>query len=180
MSKCMPTFKFYDAVNKTAVIPLVSITQKSQDVQLELCHHHIEFNPDQMKNELENVANRSCFALTLWPPGKVKVNESGMVYKSMVPMSMANMTTNVAEKFVCKVCVQCPTSKFLPRMMAGQPAKQTRLTTYIIYMIPICLKKNWKFVKSQENSNQKNLHERWKVCSCNEIQCPEVRNCTKI
>ena len=43
----------------TAAIPifLIDLTQKkSQDVQLELLHHHIKFPPDQMKSVHENEA----------------------------------------------------------------------------------------------------------------------------
>ena len=42
--------KFLDAVCKTAVISLVSVTltkKKSQDLQLELLHHYIKFHPNQ-------------------------------------------------------------------------------------------------------------------------------------
>ena len=31
-----------------------------------------------MKSVRENETNKFCFALTLWPPGKVKVSESGI------------------------------------------------------------------------------------------------------
>ena len=55
-----------------------SYSEQSQDVQLELLHHHIKFHPDQMKSVRENEAKRFCFALTLWPSGKVKVSKSGI------------------------------------------------------------------------------------------------------
>ena len=43
---------FSDPVCKTAVISLVSLnlTQKSQNVQLELHHHNIKFQPDQIES----------------------------------------------------------------------------------------------------------------------------------
>ena len=50
MSECMSMLKFFDAVRKTAVIPLVSINFSqtySQDFQLDLLHYHIKFHPDQ-------------------------------------------------------------------------------------------------------------------------------------
>ena len=46
----MPTLKLFDAVCKTAVISFVLINL-TQDVQLELLYYHIEFHPDQMKDE---------------------------------------------------------------------------------------------------------------------------------
>ena len=39
---------------------------------------HIKFHPDQMKSVGENEAKSLYFALTLWPPGKVKVSEIGI------------------------------------------------------------------------------------------------------
>ena len=71
---------FFDAASKPAIIPLVStnLTQKySQDNQLELLHQQIKFYPDQLKNVGENDADRFCFVPIMWPPGKVKVSESG-------------------------------------------------------------------------------------------------------
>ena len=48
-----------------------------------------------MKSVGENEANRFCLVLTSWPPGKVKVSESGIKrQKSMVPISMAGMKKN--------------------------------------------------------------------------------------
>ena len=73
--------KFWHAVSKTAVFPLVSINliqKKSQGVQLELLQHYIKVHPDQMKSAGENEASRFSFALILWSPGKVKANETGI------------------------------------------------------------------------------------------------------
>ena len=67
-SECLPPF--FDAVSKTAVIPIVSKNsthKQSQDVLLELTHHHITFHPDQMRSVQENEENVFCFVLTLTP-----------------------------------------------------------------------------------------------------------------
>ena len=61
-----------------------------------LLRQNITFHHDQMKRVGENEANKFCFALTLWLPGKVKVSESGIKWhKLMVPISMAGMKISV-------------------------------------------------------------------------------------
>ena len=68
-SKCMPPFFFFffDAVSKTAAISLALVifySKPSQDVQLELLHHNISFNPDQVKSaeKMKTIGLSSC-----WP-----------------------------------------------------------------------------------------------------------------
>ena len=68
---------FLDTVNKTALVSINLSQKQSQDVQLELLNNHIKFHLDQIKSVAESEANRFCFPLALWPPGKVKVDESG-------------------------------------------------------------------------------------------------------
>ena len=70
----MQMLKGFDAACNTAVMSLVSINltwMLPQDFQIELLYH-IKFHHDHMKIVRENEANRFCFVLTLWPPGKVK------------------------------------------------------------------------------------------------------------
>ena len=55
---------FFNEVNKTAAISLISINliqMYPQDVQLELLHHNVKLHPDQMKNVQGNETN--SFAL---------------------------------------------------------------------------------------------------------------------
>ena len=49
-----------------ATINIFWCNQQSQDVKLELLHHYVKVDPDQIKSVDENEANRFCFALTLW------------------------------------------------------------------------------------------------------------------
>ena len=39
----------------------------------------IKFHPDQLKSVWENDTKRFCFVLTVWPPTKVRVNDSGII-----------------------------------------------------------------------------------------------------
>ena len=110
----MSTIKFLDTVSKPAAIFPVSLSlgQKvCQDLWLELLQYRIKFHPAQFKSVSENEANRFCFSLTLWPPSKINVSESSIKWqKSMVPISMAGVN-----KFGWKICMYCPTFKFLQR-----------------------------------------------------------------
>ena len=80
-----------------------------------------------MKSVQESEANRFCFVLTLQPPDKVKVSEGYQI----VEVSGAYKHGRYEKKTRLKVCVQCPTLKFLPCRVAGQSARQTRLITKI-------------------------------------------------
>ena len=56
----------FDAVSKTAVISLVSLTvtkKQYQNVQLQLRQRQIKFHLDELKSLRENEAKRLCFAL---------------------------------------------------------------------------------------------------------------------
>ena len=75
-----------------------------QDVSHGLLQHHIKFHPDQLKSVQENEANGFCFALTLWPPAKADVTESGM---KMVEVNSTDKHSknekNVVVQFVSNV-----------------------------------------------------------------------------
>ena len=55
----------------------ILLRSSMRDVQLELLNHDIKF-PGQIESVGENEASRFYSVLTLWPPGQVKVSESGI------------------------------------------------------------------------------------------------------
>ena len=46
--------------------------------------YHIKIHPDQLKSVQENEVNRFCSALTLKPPAKIKVTETGIRLKRLI------------------------------------------------------------------------------------------------
>ena len=83
-----------------------------------------------MESVGENEDNMFCFALTLLPPGKVKVSEAGIKwYKSMVPINLAGMK-KIWLQFVCNI--QCYTF-YNARQLAGRLVKHNILHRSIWY-----------------------------------------------
>ena len=127
---------FWDALCKTKVISLVSLNltlKLSQDFQLELLHHCIKFCPDQMKRVEENKANGFCFALTLWPPGRVRISKSGIKMVEVNGVSKHGRH----EKMWWKVACKCLTFVF-----ATQDGRRTNTTNDLYpYDIHMDLKK---------------------------------------
>ena len=91
----------FGVVSKTTVIPLLSINlteNQSQNFKLELLHHQIKSDPDQMKSVQENDAKQILFHTDLVTPkqGQLKYKTVGVngVY-----------THGRYEKFGLTVCV---------------------------------------------------------------------------
>ena len=76
-----------------------------------------QFHPGQLKNVPENETKRFCFALTLWPQGKVKVCESGIKWWSQWCLKAWQVwKKNFFEKFGYNV--------YIFAMQDGRPANQ--------------------------------------------------------
>ena len=78
MSQCMPTIIFFFQSVKQQLFPYLNNSHSNKVLEVFSLKPYIKLYSDQLKNLQENEAQSFCFKLTLWPPAKVLVTESGI------------------------------------------------------------------------------------------------------